>query len=68
VDFDDIYVGLAGRRPFGVFEAIEDALPVMARLGECEVDDITVERCFNGDVLLLVRNYTEGRLIKTRLY
>jgi hypothetical protein len=68
MDFDEIYVGMNGPKPFGVFEMVEDAVAVLSRAAECTGSDIVISHCLNGDVLLLVRNYPEARLIKTRLY
>lgn len=66
--FDEAYVGMNGPRPFGVFDTVEGALTALAKLGECSVGDIVMKYSFNGDILLLVRNYPEARLIRTRLY
>jgi hypothetical protein len=68
MDMDNILVGMSGPRPFGVFDRIDDALPVVMKMANCTSDDIRIKAAFNGDILLYVRGYAEARLIKTRLY
>jgi len=64
MDIDECYVVMNGPSVYGVFESLEHAILILSQL----YGPIKSKRSFNGNYLLMVKNYPEFRAVRTRMY